>query len=1053
MKKAPFEIYSASAGSGKTFALVKEYLKICLTAPSNQKFTEILAITFTNKAASEMKERVIFCLVSFSNPKPVNCSAIEMMRLICKETGLAEGVVREKSLAIFYSILHNYSRFSIGTIDGFTHRIIRTFAQDLGLPQNFEVELNGELLKEQAVDLLISRTGGERKELTELLVSFIKEKTEDDKSWLIEKDFYAVANELFDENSRERCEELKKLTIKDFLKLKKSIVAFIKNINRKFNLIGKAYTDEMISGGIDAAWVSGGSRGITKYFLYLKQGEWQKYKPNNRVWENLWSDNWSSSVAPADSLAAVERLRIKMIPFCREIEELLCEYPKYIHLKFVDKTFYRVAVLNEISKEIGQIKEQNNIIPLSEFNKKINSILESEEGSFIYERLGEKYVNYFIDEFQDTSLLQWKNLLPLIENAIADGEKKGSTMVVGDAKQAIYRWRGGDVEQFIAVQKKAESSKKNSPYSSRLISLEHNYRSKAEIVEFNNNFFSFVSKKISTDKHSKLYKRLEAKNIQGGGGLVSFSFIEKGASYEEQQVARCLEKIEDLVDEGFNYADMCVLTRTRKKGALVVKSLSDRGVPVISSESLLIGSSTEAQFVVNFLRYLNEPEHPVHRFKLVEFLKEGGFCPWEEVETHTNLNHLCKGSKHFFNEFLSTCIENYKPLYWASLSLMELCHHIIKSTNLNSTARIYMQFFLEEVWVYETKNSQDIRGYIEYWETHGKKLSISIPEGVNAVQVMTIHKSKGLEFPVVLFPFADWDMWKEIDPKAWVKNNYQELLGLPSSLVSLNKLFLSGSEQLKDIYTENEASVLLDNINMLYVTLTRPEKRLYIFSSTRFDSNKRRLASFFKSFLEQEGLWREGAEKILIGQEKQPEKVFFPDMSLIQNTKTIKDFSKVLRLSRTAPESWSVHAPNASIENGNKVHEILSFIAHRKDLKPSVERAVREGFILNGEVVELIALLKSIIDNQTLKPYFCEGLKVKNECEIILNGGKALRPDRLVFDGNKVHVFDYKTGEEREEHINQINQYKNTLSGMGFDVKESFLVYIGKPKIKLIQVS
>ena len=1053
MKKDPFKIYSASAGSGKTFALVKEYLKICLTATSSLKFTEILAITFTNKAASEMKERVILCLASFSNPNPENSSAIEMMRLICKETGLAEGEVREKSLSIFYGILHNYSRFSIGTIDGFTHRIVRTFAKDLGLPQNFEIELNGELLKEQAVDLLISRAGGERKELTELFVRFIKDKTEDDKSWLIEKDFYAVANELFDENSRERCEELKKLTIKDFLKIKKSIEGFTRNIDRKFALIGKVYADEVKNNGIEAAWVSGGSRGITKYFHYLKQGEWQKYKPNDRMWKNLWCDDWSSGAAPADCLGAIERLRMKMVPLCKNVEELLCEYPKYIHLKFVDKNFYRVAVLNEISKEVGLIKERDNVIPLSEFNKKINSILECEEGNFIYERLGERYVNYFIDEFQDTSLLQWKNLLPLIENALADGEKEGSSMIVGDAKQAIYRWRGGDVGQFIDIQKNAASPKKNLPYNSNLISLNLNYRSKAEIVEFNNHFFSFVSKKISNGNHSSLYKNLNAKNIQGKGGLVSFSFIDKGPSYEEQQVARCIEKIKSLVCEGFNYADVCVLTRTKKNGALVVKGLSDFGVPVISSESLLIGNSPEAQFVVSFLRYMNEPEHPGHRFKLIEFLKGAGFCPWKEVETHTNLSRLCKGSKRSFDNFLSASIENYKPLYWASLSLMELCHHIIKSTDLNSTARIYMQFFLEEVWVYETKNSQDLRGYIEYWENHGEKLSISIPEGVNAVQVMTIHKSKGLEFPVVLFPFADWDMWKEVEPKAWVKNGYPELEGLPCSLVSLNKLFLSSSDQLKHVYTENEANVLLDNINILYVCLTRPKKRLYVFSSTSFDAKKKRLASFFKSFLEEGGLWKDDVKRILIGQKKQPERVAFPEMDLIQNTKTIRDFSRVLRLSRTAPKSWSVDDPNGSTKNGHKIHEILSFIEHKKDLKPSIEKAIREGLILKEEVVELTALLKNIINDHTLNPYFSEGVKVKNECEIILDNGKTLRPDRLVFNDNKVHVFDYKTGEEHGNHKNQITQYKNTLSEMGFDVKESFLVYINKATIKLIQVS
>ena len=1053
MKNTPFLIYRASAGSGKTFALVKEYLKTCLVAPSHLKFTEILAITFTNKAAAEMKNRVIECLISFSNPHSKDGAANEMMHFIYQETGLSKSYLQAKSLSIFNSILHNYSQFSIGTIDSFTHRIIRTFANDLGLPQNFEIELDGAVLEEQAVDLLISRAGKEKKELTELFVNFMKDKAEDDKSWLIEKDFYSVAKELFNENSRERCEELKTLTIKDFLKIKKAVLGFIKKIELEFALVGSYFLDEMKRREIDASWISGGSRGITKYFLYLKQGEWKKYKPNKSVEKNLWSEDWSSGRAPNHCLVSIEDLRTKMLPFCRKIQELLNEYPKYIHLKFVDKNFYRVAVLNEISKELTHIKERNNIIPLSEFNKKINSILENEEGNFIYERLGERYVNFFIDEFQDTSLLQWKNLLPLIENALADGEKKGSSMIVGDAKQAIYRWRGGDVEQFLDLQKRAETPPFRPKYRSSLISLEHNYRSKSEVVKFNNEFFSFVSGKVVHIKHTSLYSNLKAKSVQGGEGLVSLSFVEKGASYGESQIIGCIKKVESLIKEGFNYTDLCVLTRTKKGGALIVKGLTDRGLPVVSSESLLLESSPEAQFVVNFLRYMNEPEHPKHRFKLVAFLKENGRCLWVDEETHTNLDELCRGSKGCFDRFLSSSIEYYKPLYWSSLSLVELCHHIIKSTNLNSTARIYMQFFLEEVWVYEKKHSLDIRGFIEYWESQGKKLSISIPEEINAIQVMTIHKSKGLEFPVVLFPFADWDMWNEIDPRAWIKNTYPELRGLPSSLVSLNKLFLSGSEKLKSLYSENESNVLLDNINILYVALTRAEKRLYIFSSSNFDLKKKRLASFFKSYLELKGLWKDGLKSVLLGEEKKPERLHVAKPAMIQNTLTIKDFSKVLRISRSAPISWSVDAPNDSIEKGEKIHKILSFIAHEKDVKNAVERALCEGFILSDEVFDITSLLRRITNNHTLKPFFSENFKVKNECEIIVGGGKALRPDRLVFNGNKVHVFDYKTGGEQGSHLNQIKMYKDTLSDMGFEVMESFLVYLEKTSIKLILVA
>ena len=1051
MKNAPFQIYSASAGSGKTFTLVKEYLKICLTDESNLKFIEILAITFTNKAAAEMKERIIQSLISFSGFSPTDQSSAEMMRLICEETGLSWFDIKAKSASVFQSILHNYSRLSINTIDSFTHRVIRTFANDLGLSPNFEIELDGALLKEQAVDLLISRAG-EKKELTKLLVSFMKDKAKEDKSWLIEKDFYNVAKELFNEISFEHCDKLKRLTIKDFLRIKKSILSFTRKIDIEFALIGSTFSSEMLSMGINPSWILGGSRGVVKYFLYLKEGIWRKYTPNKSVKKIILSESWSSTRTPTESFEVVERFRSKMIRLWKKVEELLREYPKYIHLKLVDGNFYNVAVLNEIRKEISQIKDRKNIVPISEFNKKINDVLENEDGNYIYERLGDKYVNFFIDEFQDTSLLQWKNLLPLINNAIAGGKKMGSTMIVGDAKQAIYRWRGGDVDQFLDLQTRAKLPPNNPIYHTKLVSLDKNFRSRSEIVEFNNSFFSFISEKITKDKHASLYNNLKATCVKGGGGLVSFSFVEKTKKYGKMQSLSCIEKIESLIREGFNYADLCVLTRTKKQGGLIVKELSDVGIPVISSESLLLKESPEVRFIINFLRYMNEPEHPKNRFRLVSFLRNRGLCFGEEENTHSQLKLLCVVSKRRFERFLSSSLLGFNPSLWSSLSLMELCHKIIKSTNLNDTAQIYMQFLLEEVWSYETKYARDIRGFLEYWESQSGKLSVSIPETVDAIKVMTIHKSKGLEFPVVLFPFADWNIWKEIEPKAWIKNNYQELKDLPNSLISINNLLLFGSEQLKNLHLENKSSVLLDNINILYVALTRAEKRLYILSSTQFDLNKKRLSSLFKSFLEKEGLWTDGCGDFLLGKKVSPESPFFPKVNLIHNTQTIKDFNSVLRLSGSAPKNWSVNAPIDSTEKGDKVHKILSYINYEKDLEPAIEKALGEGLILNEDLIEMHNLLKKVIGNQTLKPYFSENFKVKNECEIILSTGKTIIPDRLVFNGNSAHVFDYKTGVEHEVHINQIKKYKETLSHMGFKVKESFLVYLKKTSIKLVCV-
>jgi len=436
MENIPFKIYSASAGSGKTFTLVKEYLKICLASKSPKKFVEILAITFTNKAASEMKERIITSLKGFANTESAEQTEKDMLRLIATETGISPEELSIRSKIIFEAILHNYSQFSIGTIDKFTHRIIRTFAQDLDLPANFEVEMDHKLLLKQAVDLLISRTGEDEK-LTQLFVSFIKDKTADDKSWLIENDFYTIAEELLKESGQEHCDSLKDLSLDDFFSIKKSIQDYIYKFDIELTAIGAGFKSDCEDLNLMPEWIAGGKNGLSKYFEYLQKKQWKNYIPTKTTYKNIEKENWYATKTPKELHGDVDTLQQKFKSLLLKALVILEDYPKYVNFRLIASNFYAMAVLHEISKEMQYIKEQNNIIPIGEFNKKIAEVLQNEEGNFIYERLGERYAHYFIDEFQDTSELQWNNLVPLIENAIANGQKTGSAMIVGDAKQAI----------------------------------------------------------------------------------------------------------------------------------------------------------------------------------------------------------------------------------------------------------------------------------------------------------------------------------------------------------------------------------------------------------------------------------------------------------------------------------------------------------------------------------------------------------------------------------------------------------------------------------------
>ena len=1050
MENIPFKIYSASAGSGKTFTLVKEYLKICLSTKSPKKFIEILAITFTNKAAAEMKERIVKSLKAFSNPEKAEQTERDMMHLLAIETGLSIEELQKRAQLIFETILHNYSQFSIGTIDKFTHRIIRTFAQDLDLPANFEVEMEHQLLLKQAVDLLISRTGEDEK-LTQLFVNFIQDKTADDKSWLIENDFYTIAEELLKESGQEHCESLKNLSLDDFFKLRDEIHKYLNEIDKELAAIGLGFITDCSDKGLLPEWFAGGARaGIPKFFEYLKSKNWEKYIPSNSNLKNLEKETWYAGKAPKESYSEIDALQQKFYPLAKRALEILEDYPKYVHFKLIARNFYSMAVLHEISKEMQHIKEQNNIIPIGEFNKKIAEVLQNEEGNFIYERLGERYAHYFIDEFQDTSELQWKNLLPLIENAIADGQKPGSAMIVGDAKQAIYRWRGGEVDQFIDLQLLAADSPSQGAYKMESLSLENNYRSTAEVVDFNNKLFSSIAHQVEKEKYRDLFKDLNAQQVKGEGGYVSLEYIENGTEHEDLQKQRCLETIRDLKEEGFNYGDICILTRTKAKGALIVKMLSDENIPVISSESLLLEQSSEVRFLLNFLRFLNEPNHPRYRFKLIEFLQEKELCPWTLENINLQLGELCEASEERFNAFLKEVIADFDMLKWRSISLIELCHKIIKAFKLEESARVYMQFFLDELWVYSNKYSQDLYGFLNYWNERAHKLSIAIPEGINAVQVMTIHKSKGLEFPVVLFPFANWNATSERDAKSWVEIDEPELQDLSTSLIPLGKQLENAPSHLQSVYKEHKAKVLLDNLNMLYVALTRPKTRLYIYTSAK--ARGKNLSEFFDTFLQSEGDWEDRKTQYSFGEKVKASPKKRAENKNIQLAQPVNDISKILRISRQAPKMWEVENPEKGADKGRKVHEILSYIKTSGDLDTAIKRALRQGLIANSEEAEMRSLLEMTLQNPEVKIYFTEGLKVKNEEEILLKNGAVLRPDRLVFDGNELSIIDYKTGEANATHQTQILGYKAHIEQMGYKVKECVLIYINEESVELERI-
>jgi ATP-dependent exoDNAse (exonuclease V) beta subunit len=530
-----FTVYRSSAGSGKTFTLVKEYLKIILQ--DTDSFRNILAVTFTNKAAAEMKHRVLRYLEELANP-PIPLSE-HLLAALINDTGLSETEIRFKAAGALKKILHHYSDFAIGTIDSFSHRIIRAFAHDFGLPVNFEVELDSDKLIETAVDLLLDKVGDDEP-LTALLVNFLESKMEDDKSWAIDKTLVNFSRLLLDEESQQHLLKLRALSADDF----KTIALFLRKKIRDF---GKSVSDEasvarnvIREAGLGHQAFANGRYGISWYFEQIASGRYDKIIPSSKISGMVSKDSWHSNKATSAEKSAIESIRPVLLETYEKLQSLIAtSYPAYTLYTLLETSIYPLAVLNSIDRIMQEFKKQNNIIHISEFNSRIASIVLFEPVPFIYERIGEKYHHVLIDEFQDTSALQWQNFVPLIENSLASGY---FNLVVGDGKQAIYRWRNGDVEQFTALPA-LKGSNENPVIRDREEALDRNFqeellnrnfRSKQEIVSFNNDFFGFIIGFLD-ESLAKVYAGLtqEADSAKEGG-YIRISFIDKG---DEEAVA------------------------------------------------------------------------------------------------------------------------------------------------------------------------------------------------------------------------------------------------------------------------------------------------------------------------------------------------------------------------------------------------------------------------------------------------------------------------------------------------------------------------------------
>ena len=1042
MQKPAFSIYDASAGSGKTYTLVKEYLKIILSSHKNDAYRNILAITFTNKAVHEMKSRVVESLSEFAKDNPSE-KALQLIQDIHAETGLSIQTIQEKAKSIIKNLIHNYAAFDISTIDKFTHKVIRAFAHDLNLPITFEVSLDTENLLTEAVDAIIAEAGN-NEELTNLLVDFTMEKTDDDKSWDVSREIMDTGRLILNENNREEITHFKDKSIAEFLAIKTKLTQLSAELENETKEQATQAIQLIEKNGIDIKSFSGGY--FPKHLVNIQE---KKFNPANKAYHEFEDIKINKT---AKDGAIIESI----IP-------ALLEILKSIYSKFEKKNFYDaflknitpLSLLNTLSNELAKIQKEQNILSIAEFNKLINEQIQNQPAPFIYERLGEKYQHFFIDEFQDTSEMQWQNLIPLIDNALSSEDllgERGSLMIVGDPKQSIYRWRGGKAEQFI------ELSKGKNPFNNpdkKLFSLETNYRSYSQIIDFNNDFFEFLSDEFENANYKDLYKNhSRQKENAKKGGYVNISFIPKIETEEtpdeesldkmEMYLLATLNTILKVKANGFKNKDIVILTRKKAQGTAIANYLTENGIPILSSESLLISSSSDVQFIIHFLYYLKNNNDLQSKASFLYYLAKK---QEHKIAIHDFIAQgMALTTEKEFQEWLSDYGIALSFNNIRKKSLYEATEIIISKGIAIEKRNAYVQYFLDIVLERDIRNQAGISDFLNYWDKNGEKLSIPSPEGNDAVRIMTIHKAKGLEFPVVIFPFAEEDFSKGPREKIWL-NADEEIMGLPKILVDKNSKVEDFGEDASAVYLQKKQEDLLDTINVLYVALTRAEEQLHIISSMNIKKDgslPNNMSTFFIQFLQDKGFDESKLEyefgkinKLSLENNKQQETQTIPQVAATLNPKNIK-------IAQRESVMWNTKQQKA-IEYGNIIHEILSFVKTKTDVNLAITKAIENGLIISSQKEEVSKTIYEIVNHQELSGFFSENNKVLNEKTIIQKEGNLVKPDRMVVaKDNEIYLLDYKTGLHQAKYQLQLENYQNAIEKMGFKVTKKALIYIGE---------
>lgn len=1028
-------LYKASAGSGKTYTLAKAYLKIIILNPYD--YNKILAVTFTKKATAEMKTRIIEYLSKLEKNEEQNLKAA-IIEEIKTEKGIDISDEFDKNTRIALQlILHDYSNFNISTIDSFFQSIIRSFAKELDLPIGMDVELDTDAVILQAVESMLKEYKTDKDAFSKWIEEYVFDLIEEDKSWKIEKNISKLARQILSEEyqllARKNNQQFDIETYKNVLK---ELKQFAFDYRKKLDDLTKSVQQQIQHDHLDLSLYFQGTRSIQSFINNAK-----KYEPeaNSYIQKMLEGEPVFSKSKIKDD-AIIQELESAWNAYLEPyIDAVLLHkekhQKKYNSADIVLKNIYALALLEFINTKIKQYKADENLILISDTNQIVSLIATHEEVPFIFEKSANFLKYILIDEFQDTSSLQWNGMLPLLLEILQNID--GLVLIVGDPKQSIYRWRGGKMELII------DDIKRDTHYhwkEENSISLQSNYRSAKEIVEFNNQFFSTVKdtielkntlfKEVLADVDQKLIKKDKQ-------GFVSCKWLEKSKDKEEDdvQLQEVLHIIQSL-EKTKKYSDFAILTRNNQHGALVANYLQENNIPVVSAESLLLQNQLVIKLLVAALEYVSNPKESFYAVKLnylyAKFLKQENIENY--LQKHINTPYFFQNKMPFFT---TVNVQNL-----ASIAINELLFLLIKEIALDAQTDSYLWRFQDVALKFSQTKSTEVKAFLSYWNEQKHKLSILPPDGINAVKIYTIHKSKGLQFPIVIIPYCNWSMKPKPDSTIWLKNSESPFDKLNAFPVSMTKKMENSF--FSDEYNKELEANYIDNINLLYVAFTRAEEQLYILSSAETSSKTEPLPQNVSKLL-----YNIIPQLKLENIQNDIDKFSFGNTNTIteKSKNTIKSVEVDAVLYQNFKNTIQLHRNknyNEAQIKGNILHDILSKINQPKQLNKAVATTTEQdvGFYTSAT--------QTVMDVFQKENWFDKKWQQISERNLFFDN-ELLRADRILLSADECVIIDYKTGAKEKSHTTQMQKYIDAYGTIIHQKISGYLLYTDTLELQKVQ--